>query len=98
MSENAYKVEPDALDAASTDIANAKRAIDGHQLSRDRSTAELLTLWTGAASQAWGRTQHGWQGDLGEAMAAAAALSTAVRDAADAYRDADDAVSRAWSI
>jgi len=98
VSENAYKVEPDVLDTASTDIANARRAIDGHQLSLNRSTGDLLTLWTGAASQAWGRTQTGWQGDLGAAMAAATALSTAVRDAAEAYRNADDAVARAWSI
>lgn len=98
MSENAYKVEPDALDIASTDIANAQRRIEGHQLSLNSSTAHLLTQWTGAASQAWGRTQTGWQGDLAGAMAAAAALSTAVRDAAEAYRNADDAVARAWSI
>ncbi|GAA3933478.1 WXG100 family type VII secretion target [Microbacterium soli] len=98
MSESAYKVEPDTLDIAATDITSTRELIDGHQLELDQATAELLTQWTGAASEAWGRTQAGWQSDLGDAMAAATALSTAVREAADGYRDADDAVSRAWSI
>ncbi|HZU93118.1 MAG TPA: WXG100 family type VII secretion target [Microbacterium sp.] len=98
MSEIAFRVEPDVLDTAAADIATAKEAVDGHRNSLDLATSDLLTLWTGAASEAWGRTQGGWQAELGDAMAAAAALSTATRDAAAVYRDADEAVSRAWSF
>ncbi|MFT4259334.1 WXG100 family type VII secretion target [Microbacterium sp.] len=72
--------------------------VDRHRNELDRATANLLSLWTGAASEAWGRTQADWQSDLGEMTAAAAELSSAVRQAANAYRDVDDAVARAWSI
>jgi len=95
---NSYFVEPGALDTAAEDIASKKRTIEGHMVGLDQSTVNLLSLWTGEASEAWGRTQDGWQAHLGETMAAAGALSAALRNSADAYRNADEAVERAWSI
>jgi WXG100 family type VII secretion target len=98
MKSDAYKVEPDALNTAATDISDTRRLIDEHRGGLDRSTTRLLTLWTGDASQAWGRTQTGWQAELAETMAAGTALAAALRASADAYVAADEAVGRAWSI
>lgn len=98
MKSDAYKVEPDALGTAAKDIADTRTRIEGHQGGLDRSTSHLLTLWTGAASQVWGRTQTGWQAELTETMATGTALAAALRASADAYTAADEAVGRAWNI
>ncbi|QGQ19851.1 WXG100 family type VII secretion target [Cellulomonas sp. JZ18] len=59
---------------------------------------DLGGRWTGAAQRAFGGAHGAWDGEMAHLEQVLAAAADAVRTSSAAYRRADEAVARAWSL
>lgn len=95
---NGHKVETATVEVAGSDVRKAAGAVDGHMHSLSTGAGVLRTLWTGAASDAFGGAHSGWQADMHGMVVAGELLAAALEESAAIYDRADRAVARAWLI
>jgi len=93
-----FSIQPDSLvDTASSIDASAQRiATETATLSSARDA--LLGAWKGEAAASYAARQTSWLNDVTHMVDIGRSAAEAARAAARAYRDADDAVGRAWSL
>lgn len=93
-----FSITPDRLveTASSIDAAAQRTAAETATLASARNT--LLGGWKGDAADAYASRQEQWLAEMTRLADIGRAAAEAARTAAQAYRDADDAVGRAWSL
>jgi WXG100 family type VII secretion target len=93
-----FSIQPDSLveTASSIDAAAERTAAETATLASARDM--LLGGWEGDAADAYASQQARWLTDMTRLAGVGRAAADAARTAAQAYRDADDAVGRAWSL
>ncbi|MDZ5144194.1 WXG100 family type VII secretion target [Microbacterium testaceum] len=93
-----FSIKPDSLidTASSIDAAAHRIASETATLSSARDA--LLGAWKGEAATSYAAKQTTWLNDVTHMVDVGRTAAEAARVAAQAYRDADDAVARAWSL
>jgi WXG100 family type VII secretion target len=91
-------VTPDRVDATAAAIDAGAKGIEAELLALQGGERQLLGGWTGDAADAYESAQDRWLAQMKTVAGVAHAAAEAARTAATAYRDADDAVGRAWGL
>lgn len=90
-------VDHAALDRASTDLATTGRRIDARLDQLDTDLAPLRSKWGGSAQQSYKEAKSTWDTAMTEMVTLLRDISTAVDEANQAYRAADQRGSRRFS-
>lgn len=91
-------VKPDRVDSAASAVDAGARGIEAELQTLSGARGVLLTQWTGDAANAYEAAQTAWIRDMRALAKIGHAAAEAARASATAYRDADDAVGRAWGL
>ncbi|MDF2491558.1 MAG: family type secretion target [Microbacterium sp.] len=91
-------VKPDRVDSTAAAVESGAAGIESQLQILQGAERQLLGAWTGDAATAYQGAQDDWVAQMRTLAGVARAAADAARTAAAAYRDADDAVGRAWGV
>lgn len=91
-------VKPDQVDALAASVNDGASGIETQLTTLQGAQRVLLGAWTGEAAEAYRHSQDGWLQQMQTLARVAHAAADAAERAAAGYREADDAVGRAWSL
>lgn len=90
--------EYDELPRVAVAVGTASEGIGDERARLVAAARDLGGRWTGAAQRAFAAAHGTWDGDMAHLEQVLAAAAEAVQTSSAAYRRADEAVARAWSL
>lgn len=93
-----WEIEPEAVSAAATKIADTATAITGDQDALSAASVRLDAQWNGAAAVAYSSAHAIWAAECTRVNGVLADAAIAAQTCADAYADADRRVGALWGM
>ncbi len=91
-------VKPPSVEALSASVDASASDIEAQLTTLRGAEQQLLGAWMGEAADAYRSAQDGWLQQMQTLAGVAHAAAAAAHTAATAYREADEAVGKAWGL
>ena len=91
-------VTPERVESLSASVDAGAAGIEAQLVTLRAAKQQLLGAWIGDAADAYSAAQNEWMQQMQTLAGVAHAAADAAHTAATAYRDADQAVGRAWGM
>jgi len=91
-------VTPERVESLSASVDAGAAGIETQLATLDGAKQQLLGAWIGDAANAYSGAQQEWMQQMQTLAGVAHAAAEAAQTAATAYREADEAVGRAWGM
>lgn len=91
-------VTPESVESLSASIQAGASGIEAQLTTLGGAKGQLLGAWIGDAANAYSGAQEDWLTQMQTLATVARAAAAAADTAATAYRDADEAVGKAWGL
>lgn len=91
-------VTPASVESLSASVDASSSEIEGQLATLRGAKHQLLGAWIGEAANAYSSAQDEWLQQMQTLAGVAHAAAEAARTAATAYREADEAVGKAWGL
>lgn len=91
-------VTPASVESLSASVDASASDIEAQLTTLRGAKQQLLGAWVGDAANAYSGAQDGWLQQMQTLAGVAHAAAAAAQTAATAYREADEAVGKAWGL